>query len=600
MDHGPRSTWDRHRIARLASVALLVFVAMSLGPPWFRALVPDALVKRIIVRLLLAAQAAYGVLLVTVPVAMSALAITLWRARCREVRYPGLVRGFVLCVALMFSLAMAESIAAVWLAWTQVSTPWLPTRFPDPPTKTADGNGENTRVQKSLPTRFSDTSNDDTLDIVVLGESSACGAPYHDWLSVGQIVAWKLREAIPHRQFRVEYVARLGINLEMVHNLMSGLERRPDLVILYAGHNEFDTRYNLSRTPLHYADETPPARVTLERSARGHSPLCRLIQQTIETYQISLPPPRHVTRPLVDVPAYTAAEYAERLHDFRTRLEAMTAYCERLGALVVLVPPPANDANFEPNRSFLPPQTTRAERAQFAREFQAAAQTEQTDPAQGIAAHRALLARQPGFAEAHYRLARLLEATGQGDEANQHYVAARDCDGFPVRCTSDFLNAYHEVAARHPRAILVDAPEVLRKLSPHGTVADEFFADGHHPSLIGYTALSQTILQELYASRAFDWPASSPAPVVTPADCAAHFGMNAAKWVSVCRLICNFYAICAPIRFDPSQRIARAERYHEAIRQIEKGISPEMVQVPGIGTGGLPTHAHTAARANSR
>ena len=338
--------------------------------------------------------------------------------------------------------------------------------------------------------------------------------------------------------------------------------------------------------------------MTLERSAREHSPLCRLIQQTIGIYRVSLPPPRHVTRPLVDVPVYTAAEYAERLHDFRTRLETMTAYCERLGALVVLVPPPGNDANFEPNRSFLPPQTTRAERA-VCPGVRGRARTEHTDLVQGIAAYRALLARQPGFAEAHYRLARLLEATGQRDEANQHYVAARDCDGFPIRCTSDFLNAYHEVAARHPRAILVNAPEVLRKLSPHGTGADELFADGHHPSLIGYTALSQAILQELYAGRAFDWPASSPAPVVTPADCAAHFEMDAKKWVSVCRFICDFYTLCAPIRFDPSQRFARAERYEEAIRQIEKGISPEMVQIPGIGTGGLSTHAHTAARAIS-
>ena len=178
-------------------------------------------------------------------------------------------------------------------------------------------------------------------------------------------------------------------------------------------------------------------------------------------------------------------------------------------------------------------------------------------------------------------------------------MAARDCDGFPVRCTSDFLNAYHEVAARHPRAILVNATEVLRKLSPHGIVADELFADGHHPSLIGYTALSQTILQELYARRAFDWPASSPAPVVTPADCAAHFGMNAEKWLTACWLIWQFYDACAPICFDASQRTARAECYREAIRQIEKGISPEMVQLPGIGTGALPTRDHTGAGANS-
>jgi hypothetical protein len=599
MDHGSKSTWDRHRVlrlARLAALGILVFLVVDLGPPWLHALISEWLLKRIIVRLLLTAQVTYGVVLATVPVALIALTVALLRARRRGTQRTWLVRGFALCLAVLFALGTAEAVAAAWLAWTQIPTPWLPTRFPDRPTRIGERLGTNARAPGPLPSDFSDSEDNDTLDIIVLGGSSACGAPYHKWLSLGQIVAWKLHEAIPDRRFRVEILARMGYTLELAHKLMSGLKRRPDLVILYSGHNEFDWHYNWGHTPLHYVDDTPPARVPVERSARRHSPLCQLIQQTIGIYRNALPPPHRITRPLVDVPVYTTAEYEGRLCDFRTRLEAIVSYCERLGALVVLLPPPGNDADFEPNRSFLSPQTTRPERAQFARDFVTARQIEEADPVQGIAAYRALLARQPGFAEAHYQLARVLEAAGHGDEANQHYVAARDCDGFPVRCPSDFLNAYHEIAARHPRSILVDAPEVLRKLSPRGTVGDEFIADGHHPSLIGYAALSQAILQALYARQAFDWPTSSPAPVVTPSGCAAHFEMNSEKWVVACHYLESFYEMTAHIRFDPSQRLARVGRYEEAIRRLENGTSPETIRVPGVGTGGLPAPSHTAAR----
>ncbi len=433
-----------------------------------------SLLKRIVVRLLLAAEVTYGVLLLTVPLVLIALTVALLRARRRGAGRIWLIRGLALCVAVSVSLAMAEGLASAWLAWTRVPMPWLKTRFPDPP----------------------DPS---TVNILVLGASSAVGVPYHDWLSVAEIVAWKLREAVPDRRFAIEYLARPGLTLDKIHFWMMSMTRRPDLVILYAGHNEFDSRYNWSHAAIHYSDEMPPRRVTLESFAREHSPLCRLIQQTIEIYRISMPPPRHVTRQLVDVPVYTGAEYAERLHDFRTRLDVMVSYCERLGAMVVLVPPPGNDADFEPNRSFLPSRTTREERLEFAREFEAAREIEKVDPARGIAAYQALLARQPVFADAHYRLARLLEAAGQRDEANRHYVAARDYDGFPMRCVSEFLAAYHEVAARHPRAILVDAPELLRTLSTRGTLGDEFFADGLHPSLIGFTEMAQAILQRLHA-----------------------------------------------------------------------------------------------------
>ena len=76
-------------------------------------------------------------------------------------------------------------------------------------------------------------------------------------------------------------------------------------------------------------------------------------------------------------------------------------------------------------------------------------------------------------------------------------------------------------------------------------------------------------------------------------ECAAHFGMNAGRWVLVCQWIWQFSMVSAPIRFDSSQRIARAEHYREAIQQLEEGISPEMVQLPGIGTCALPAQAHT-------
>ena len=574
MDRGSRSSWDLWRLVRLAgmvSVGVLVFLGVSLGRAWFDASIPIIMRRRVVVRLLLAAQAGYGVLLVTLPVALMALTVARLRGRRRGTRRTWPIRGLAVCVALSLSLAMAEGVAAAWLAWTRVPMPWLKTRFPHP----------------------TDTS---TVNILVLGASSAFGVPYQDWYSPVEIIVWKLREALPDRRFAIENLARPGLPLDKIHFWMMSLERRPDLVILYAGHNEFDSRYNWSHAAVHYADEQPPSRETIESFARDHSPLCRLIQQTIGIYRITIPPPRHVTRQLVDVPVYTAAEYAERLHDFRTRLEAMVSYCERLGALVVLVPPPGNDADFEPNRSFLPSRTTRAEREQFAREFDAARQTEQSDPVQAIAAYQALVARQPGFAEAHYRLARLLEAAGRWDEANTHYVAARDGDGFPMRCVSEFLDAYHEVAVRHPRSILVDAPELFRRLSARGTLGDEFFADGLHPSLIGYTALAQAILRGLHARQAFGWPATAPEPVVTPAECAAHFGMDNKKWASICEYDVWFYQMTAYIRYDPSERLAKRSRFLDARRQIEQGIRPETVGVPGLGTDQLRSPSSTTVR----
>ena len=93
--------------------------------------------------------------------------------------------------------------------------------------------------------------------------------------------------------------------------------------------------------------------------------------------------------------------------------------------------PPGNDAGFEPNRSFLPAGTSRAQREAFRSEFLAARQLEEADPTAGIVRYRELLERQPGFAETHYRLVLLLLRAGALDDAYRHFVSARDFDGNP-------------------------------------------------------------------------------------------------------------------------------------------------------------------------
>ena len=52
MNDGSGSSWDWRRIVRLTGMAMLVFAAVSLGPPWFHALVPIAMRRRAVVRLL--------------------------------------------------------------------------------------------------------------------------------------------------------------------------------------------------------------------------------------------------------------------------------------------------------------------------------------------------------------------------------------------------------------------------------------------------------------------------------------------------------------------------------------------------------------------
>ena len=284
---------------------------------------------------------------------------------------------------------------------------------------------------------------------------------------------------------------------------------------------------------------SPPARVDARGTVDGHSPICRVIDETIGLLLRARPPTRAVARRLVDVPVYTAAEYAERLHDFRVRLEAITAYCERVGAMVVLVIPPGNDADFEPNRSFLPPETPRAERDAFARDFEAARRLEAADPAGAAAAYRALLDRQPGFAETHYRLARL---AGSGRPSRR--------GGPPLR---------RGPRLRRPAVALpLGFPGRLPRGGGAAPPGDPDRRPGGaprpQPRAAGRATPSSPTPSTRRSSATPDWPRRSsgactlagpsagarppaPEPALTAADCARHFGMEPGEVADRVRLL---------------------------------------------------------------
>src|SRR3954449_11556483 len=97
------------------------------------------------------------------------------------------------------------------------------------------------------------------------------------------------------------------------------------------------------------------------------SPLCRLIYETVSKNRLGGPPPPLHRHHLIDPPAVTPSEYAAILADFHRRLEALVAYCERIGTVPVLVIPPGNEGGFEPNRSVLSGAVGEAERDRVTR-----------------------------------------------------------------------------------------------------------------------------------------------------------------------------------------------------------------------------------------
>ena len=76
--------------------------------------------------------------------------------------------------------------------------------------------------------------------VLCLGESSMFGTPYQMTATIPSIVRKQLRHIIPGREIEVINLGASAINTNVIADVSSQLVAfQPDLVLLYAGHNEF-------------------------------------------------------------------------------------------------------------------------------------------------------------------------------------------------------------------------------------------------------------------------------------------------------------------------------------------------------------------------
>jgi hypothetical protein len=546
----------------LAVLIGLAFASVMLVPLWSKALfgkLSSALQRQIIIGFLWSMLSAYliGLALAVAGVLLSLVRLT--RSRQPPPARRRLLRNFAVCLALSIGMALMELGAAARLAHLHRESP-LPHKFPE-----AKAPGE--------------------IHVVVIGESSAMGHPYDPNFSVGQIVAWQLERVFPRRQVTLDLRVWGGIALEQAIQGLRDLNRRPDVLLVFAGHNEFQARVEWSASARHYRDENPAGALnSASHPLARYSPLSRLILETIDRQRIGVPPPRAITRQLVEHPCVMTEGYEFLRSSFRNQVERLASYCDEIGTIPIIIVPASNDGRTPPYRSVMSRDSNRAERDRFARDFLAARALERTQPDTAERAYRSLLVRQPGFAESHYRLGQLLERSGNWREAKLEYDQARDLDGFPMRCPSDFRLAYYEAAKTHSSIILIDGPKLLEARALRGILTFNEFHDPQHPTFLSYLALAQDVLDQLKARGALDWPENLPSPRIDPDECGGKFKINRRMWAEVLERSSFYYTRTAYTRYDPAQSRKRASRLTAAARGITAGKTPEELKIPGVGT----------------
>jgi tetratricopeptide (TPR) repeat protein len=313
--------------------------------------------------------------------------------------------------------------------------------------------------------------------IFVLGGSTTAGFPYGNNLMFSRILWRRLQDAFPEKRIEVVNTAMAAVNSYAMLDFMDEiLKYEPDLILIYAGHNEFygalgvGSLESLGRNRLIIKTYLKTQHLRLFRLLRGFISHVKSIFRRNHASH-----PEDLTATLMErivseqVIPLGSELYEQGKKQFRSNMEEILQKADEANVPVVWSELVSNVGDQVPFNSV---------------------QSDTFPPAEGV-----------------YKRAQQLEARGDYNEARQLYLRAKDLDALRFRATEEFNTIIHELASMY-KVPVVPMRRIFEEHSSHGIIGNKLMLDHLHPNVDGYFLMAdgffQTLRAEGYISSKWD------------------------------------------------------------------------------------------------
>lgn len=344
----------------------------------------------------------------------------------------------------------------------------------------------------------------DESRIVVFGGSSAYGFPASDRYSITAWLRKSFKHVLPDQSIKVINCGWPGkASFHVLQGARAMLKYKPDLFIIYSGHNEFmvanrlflDNRLHALSQEIYYTSAAYRY-LTLR--------LNRLRKKLI--YGKSGHAEKHYREETIANQVYRTidvnlAEYERLVRAYVQNMEKVVRLARRHGVRVVFLTMPSNWRDEKPAKSVHRADLSPEEKIEWEVHYESGIKLLENRLYQpAVEAFKRAETIDKTFAELAFLMARAYEELSDYDAAKTYYVKARDLDVQPWRAKSSLNQAIRELAARH-KLLLVDVEQAFSGMSPNGIIGHDLIHDNVHPSMGAQQKITEMILKVLYENN---------------------------------------------------------------------------------------------------
>ena len=349
------------------------------------------------------------------------------------------------------------------------------------------------------PESFTWPKPEDEFRVFCLGGSTVQGRPFAIETAFSTWLELSLEEYAPSRSWEVINCGGVSYaTYRLVPIVREILQYKPDLLILYTGHNEFleDRSYaHLKRQP------------TIVRNIQNQLSRLRVVQfpQSLFNGNTNNQPGTTLTTEVDALLDYQGglADYHRDpewqqtvIEHFQYNLDKMLQLALQAGVPVILIDPVSNIKDTPPIKSVVDTNLSTEQRKRFedlwsrARSLPSGSEANQQDLL------RQALDLDPGHAGAHFLMGRVQENLRHYDLAKASYLRAKDEDICPLRMLEPMHNALRAIAKRLDVPLL-ELRRTWEAQARHGLIGDDLLLDHVHPNISGHQQIAQMLVEQM-------------------------------------------------------------------------------------------------------
>jgi tetratricopeptide (TPR) repeat protein len=352
-------------------------------------------------------------------------------------------------------------------------------------------------TRKTIPgsiaqTAFVDPKPGGTVRVVLVGGSAIKGFPQSPAFAPSAFLEVMLEDVWPGKDVEVINLGTTAVaSFPALGMLEEMLPHKPDLVVIYTGHNEFYGAYGVAS--LQTAGSSTRA-MRLRRRIGGWA-IPQAIASIGQRYREQ--GDKALMEAMVGRGAIAANDplRAAATGSLRANVARMIAKSRAAGSAVMVCTLPVNERGMAPIGG--------APEGTWPADVEAFVEAHATEPGwmiedlDGAADElQAMLEKAPTHARLHFWLGQTHLAAGNDQAALAEFEQAVDLDPMPWRAGSARNKALANVA-KAGNAWLCDVRQAFREASPRGSIGWELLDDHVHPGLEGQALIARAIVERL-------------------------------------------------------------------------------------------------------